>query len=304
MVRFTAFVDSDDDVAVRSAEENKPAPPPRVSRFAKALEGSADEDEEDEETSDEDDEDENIPPPPAARQTRQTRQRVPTDEEDSESGSYSEESSSGSQTDEDESESDASTGPVARAHAPPQPQTRSQSRVDTTLIPWAKTVGVDAQKMHLMQASLFHQPEAERVFRDLDVEAPRRRPFRHLNRKHSRDSDGNDIPGSSQVCPYRHHDPENSAKTDIQRASFAHDLGPTPFAPSSRKYARIPNSASITTGQDGILADAGLALGRSFRVGWGPSRITAHLGRICGPSTQKWVHSVVRTTVSYMLSVV
>jgi nuclear pore complex protein Nup98-Nup96 len=71
----------------------------------------------------------------------------------------------------------------------------------------------------------------------------------------------------------------------MQRASFGHDLGDAPYAPSSRKYARIPTHQSITKGHDGALADAGLAMGRSFRVGWGSAGSLAHLRRICQPSS-------------------
>lgn len=36
-------------------------------------------------------------------------------------------------------------------------------------------------------------------------------------------------------------------------------------------------------GNESAFVDAGLALGRSFRVGWGPSGKLVHLGELCGP---------------------
>ena len=37
-------------------------------------------------------------------------------------------------------------------------------------------------------------------------------------------------------------------------------------------------------GHDHVLVDAGLALGRSFRVGWGPGGVLVHPGSLVGPS--------------------
>lgn len=51
----------------------------------------------------------------------------------------------------------------------------------------------------------------------------------------------------------------------------------------------MESSASAVTGNEGLFADAGLALGRSFRVGWGPGGKLIHLGALCGPYTAKYV---------------
>lgn len=37
------------------------------------------------------------------------------------------------------------------------------------------------------------------------------------------------------------------------------------------------------TGNEDAIVDAGLSMGRSFRVGWGPGGTIVHLGSICGP---------------------
>lgn len=71
---------------------------------------------------------------------------------------------------------------------------------------------------------------------------------------------------------------------DFQRASFAHDIEPPTYRPS-RKYARVEISASAVAGCEDGLVDAGLAFGRSFRVGWGPGGTLVHLGRLCAPSS-------------------
>ena len=73
----------------------------------------------------------------------------------------------------------------------------NQSQVDTSLIPRAQQLGVEPQRMHVMQASLFRpEDDAEGV------------PIRHkalalssslsLSRKHSRDSDGEGLRQDSQ----------------------------------------------------------------------------------------------------------
>lgn len=56
------------------------------------------------------------------------------------------------------------------------------------------------------------------------------------------------------------------------------------FRPS-RKYARVVIASSIAYENEGAFVDAGLAMGRSFRVGWGPAGQLVHLGSICGPTS-------------------
>ncbi|KZT69972.1 hypothetical protein DAEQUDRAFT_668616 [Daedalea quercina L-15889] len=152
------------------------------------------------------------------------------------------------------------------------PPPTQRTLADPTLIPWARELGVDAQKMHVMQTALFRVPEEEAALKAASQAPPRRRVsvFAGLSRKHSRDSEGDGL------------------RTDLrQRASFAQDLDPAPYRPT-RKYARVESSASTVTGTEGAFVDAGLAFGRSFRVGWGPGGTLVHLGALCSPrSTSK-----------------
>ncbi|KAL1707103.1 nuclear protein 96-domain-containing protein, partial [Schizophyllum commune] len=69
------------------------------------------------------------------------------------------------------------------------------------------------------------------------------------------------------------------------RASFGHDVDLVPQRPS-RKYARVSSAASAVAGCEGYYADAGLAMGRSFRVSWGPGGRLVHLGSLCAPSSR------------------
>ncbi|KAF8633142.1 hypothetical protein AX17_004643 [Amanita inopinata Kibby_2008] len=150
--------------------------------------------------------------------------------------------------------------------------------VDPAIIPWAQQIGVDAQKMHVMQTSLFRMPEEAAALRALNQPQPARpavrMPIQSLNRKHSRDSEGDGLRGEPR-----------------ERPSFAHDIEPASYRPF-RKYARVETSSSVVAGYEGSFIDAGLALGRSFRAGWGPGGTLVHLGTICGP------HSSPETTAN------
>jgi nuclear pore complex protein Nup98-Nup96 len=74
------------------------------------------------------------------------------------------------------------------------------------------------------------------------------------------------------------------AINSFQRTSFGHDIEPPLYRPS-RKYARVQGSESTFVDNENAVFDAGLAFGRSFRVGWGPGGTLVHLGALCGPSS-------------------
>ncbi|KAF8069104.1 nuclear protein 96-domain-containing protein [Lyophyllum atratum] len=160
---------------------------------------------------------------------------------------------------------DVRVSPASSSVSPPPPRTRG----DPTIIPWAQHIGVDAQKMHVMQTSLFRMPEEAAALKALNQPSRTnlRVPLQPLNRKHSRDSDGDGLRTDSR-----------------ERASFAHDIEPPVYRPS-RKYARVETSESAVKGNEGAVFDAGLAFGRSFRVGWGPGGTLVHLGALCNPSS-------------------
>lgn len=141
---------------------------------------------------------------------------------------------------------------------------------DPNIIPWARQIGVDAQKMHVMQASLFSGPGEAAALKAINDAKPRHKALAlqpSLNRKHSRDSDGDGIRNESR-----------------ERASFDDTIDQEVFRPS-RKYARVAVTSSIAQGKEGEFLDAGLALGRSFRSGWGPGGALVHLGSIGGLSS-------------------
>ncbi|KAG7091970.1 hypothetical protein E1B28_008359 [Marasmius oreades] len=149
------------------------------------------------------------------------------------------------------------------------------SRGDPTLTARARNVGVDPQRMHVMQTSLFRLPEEAAALkalsqpqasRALSLRSPTKK--QQLSRKHSRDSEGDTFRLDAR-----------------ERASFAHDVDVPPLQRPSRKYTRVAvdSSSSIAADAEDGLVDAGLAFGRSFRVGWGPGGSLVHLGSLCNP---------------------
>jgi nuclear pore complex protein Nup98-Nup96 len=76
-------------------------------------------------------------------------------------------------------------------------------RGNASIIPWAQRIGVDPQKMHVMQASLFRAPETAEALKQLNAEKPDRARLtpNGLHRKHSRDSEGEGLRAVAQeVC--------------------------------------------------------------------------------------------------------
>jgi hypothetical protein len=58
------------------------------------------------------------------------------------------------------------------------------------------------------------------------------------------------------------------------------------------EYKKPALADSVSRGAEGAVADAGLALGRSFRAGWGPNGELVHLGKIVGPKAVVYVYLV------------
>ena len=72
------------------------------------------------------------------------------------------------------------------------PPPTQRTLADPSLIPWAREIGVDAQKMHVMQAALFRAPEEEAALKAAARPPPRRKVsvFAGLSQKRGRDSEG------------------------------------------------------------------------------------------------------------------
>jgi nuclear pore complex protein Nup98-Nup96 len=76
---------------------------------------------------------------------------------------------------------------------------------DPSLTPWARHVGVDRQKMQVMQATLFRAPEEEAAMQEISRQQPLRKQIMPaLGRKHSRDSDGEGLRADSRQVRLLH----------------------------------------------------------------------------------------------------
>lgn len=144
---------------------------------------------------------------------------------------------------------------------------RAERAVSQTPQPWAATLGLEARRVQVMQASFFGQEKEKEVVRNnASTSTP---PPSRNQKKHS-------LPASSS-----HKKPESSQRQNFSQPS-ATTLCQT-VAPA-RKLARTDLAQSVVKGSDGIFVDAGLALGRSFRVGWGPDGTIIHNGGLVGVS--------------------
>ena len=103
---------------------------------------------------------------------------------------------------EDDESEDSEEDSRRRGRNSAQPARGQLSRQgDPTIIPWAREIGVDPQKMHVMQTSLFRMPEEERALKALNEPQPRRKLLQlksALTRKHSRDSEGEGLRADSR----------------------------------------------------------------------------------------------------------
>ncbi|OCF35297.1 nuclear pore complex protein Nup98-Nup96 [Kwoniella heveanensis BCC8398] len=82
----------------------------------------------------------------------------------------------------------------------------------------------------------------------------------------------------------------------VKRTSFGETAVSPPKLRQPRKYSKVTIADSVVDGKEGMRADAGLALGRSFRCSWGPNGELVHFGQISAPEanfspdTQAIVH--------------
>lgn len=53
------------------------------------------------------------------------------------------------------------------------------------------------------------------------------------------------------------------------------------------QFGLVPKKASLVDGKENLIADAGLMMGRSFRVGWGPGFVLVHSGTPLGKQETK-----------------
>lgn len=151
-------------------------------------------------------------PSKPSKPTKPTEKQVEQESAGEDDGSSESEASSSESSSLDMNEDDpavvARAGPVTRkrnalvqdedgeiryAH-----EVEARMDADPTIIPWAQRIGVDAQKMHVMQTSLFRMPEEaaalKALHQDEGPKTSRKRlnlvsPPKRLTKKHGREPD-------------------------------------------------------------------------------------------------------------------
>ncbi|GJN94429.1 hypothetical protein Rhopal_007509-T1 [Rhodotorula paludigena] len=141
-----------------------------------------------------------------------------------------------------------------------------------------RTAGLEAKRVAVMQASFFGQGAALDQMDDEDErdrDAERAQEQREAKRRAvekglaSRTDAAQPAPAAAAPAP-----------------APLPAIDPAPFRPH-RTYERVPLASSVTTGREGNLVDAGLSLGRSFRVGWGPNGELVSLRGVYGSKKGK-----------------
>ena len=190
MARFTAYASDEsgsDEEREKSDEEKPPRNLPR--RLPSVEEDEHPESEESSSSSSSEmQEDELVSSPPRRRRRPQHQDRNALVEDENGDVHYAH-------------EVQVHVSPPSSTSQPsPPPKPRINARGDPTIIPWAQHVGVDAQKMHVMQTAFFRAPEEAAALKSLNE--PTKGPSRirlevhrnaKVNRKHSRDSEGDGL---------------------------------------------------------------------------------------------------------------
>ncbi|SCV74597.1 BQ2448_7626 [Microbotryum intermedium] len=192
--------------------------------------------------------------------------------------------------DHDRSSSTASLTPRKRAMPRSTTRaTRSTPATATAYKTWSTNLRLEPKRVAVMQASFFQQqssplvPESASAKRDQSTWAIRGSVAAAAAAAPSN--------GASQKAATASTSIGASASAPAVTSSVVPTpaIDPSPFRPY-RKYTRIPLDQSISKGKEGNLVDLGLALGRSFRVGWSPTGQLIHLGRgnlYGGPNVDK-----------------
>lgn len=173
------------------------------------------------------------------------------------------------------------------------------SKLNARAVPWNMRAGIEAEKVHTMQASLFRVPEA-RAAAVADAATSKKSLFApQPTTASSNRLTIEDVQPSRSALALRasvnnvsRHVPQASAPllTVAVTQPFASSaLTKSAATLSSSQSARIkynlPNAIKATgVGAEDSVFDAGLAMGRSFRASWGPGGRLVGGGRLAKPS--------------------
>jgi nuclear pore complex protein Nup98-Nup96 len=170
------------------------------------------------------------------------------------------------------------TGLAAIREATPTSSRNSVAASNMSTQPWAASLGLEARRVQVMQASFFGgSKEAAAPMKSTTKQSRMASPSftsSHIGAVSSRQNFSTAAPVASQA-----NDVTMAAKENID--NFAPALASAATA-RPRKFTRLDMTSSVVDGGHGIVIDAGLSMGRSFRVGWGPDGCFAHSGKWLG----------------------
>lgn len=142
----------------------------------------------------------------------------------------------------------------------------------------------EARRVQVMQASFFGQDDSKLASAAVVPSRPTGASLSHKKTLNLRPSAASPAPLTKQatslppVRPVDQKDGQADAKPKQVAAAVQEVQQP------AKKLRKIDMAQSDIVAADGETLDAGLSLGRSFRVGWGPDGTLVHNGRIVGAS--------------------
>lgn len=147
--------------------------------------------------------------------------------------------------------------------------------------PWAATLGLEARRMQVMQASFFGGATEEAK----EATSPAKMIKGKVGRPASQSVEPQSINTGSRSTfstPMKVDvQPSKNALKAVQEPSqsIKIELAP-PLTVRPRKITKLTLEKSIADDGHEVVLDAGLAMGRSFRVGWGPHGTFVHRSKV------------------------
>ncbi|GAA5992408.1 hypothetical protein JCM5350_000968 [Sporobolomyces pararoseus] len=204
-------------------------------------------------TDDEDEEEDEEDAPPRASLVSDLEQ-AEEEEEEEEDYSMDEQPRGHSRSSDTSRESRSPSPPPPRRPVVVRPSSNSTRRNQS---PWAQQLKLEPKRVQVMQASFFGQSTTTPQSSSSSERESKRRMIVQQGQQSFKN------PTTTTTTPIATSQPTLSVPTPF--------IDSTPFRPY-RTYTRVPLKDSIVTDQTSSrqsLVDAGLALGRSYRVGWG-----------------------------------
>lgn len=151
---------------------------------------------------------------------------------------------------------------------------------------WPAQIGLDPQRLGQMQSSLFAAQnnaasKAARGGAKGFIKPPRAGTPSALG-KHPREMSIMEEDGVHGGALQRRQASVERPSFAVARPVVGSQDQQMALEPPARKFVKIAKE-SLVEGKESLYRDAGLAFGRSFRVGWGPGGMLVHLGELCAP---------------------